>query len=162
MTELQKLGVQLLELPPAKLRDLPIPEELIEAIALAQKIRNSREGHRRQRQYIGRLMRDIDPEPIRDALSMHGARHRAEVAAMHTAEHWRERLLADPKALAEFSGLYPNAGDSLPALLDAARAELASGQPGRRIRELFRALRDAVTAQSAASPAPIQETKGTE
>ena len=152
MDELQQLGVQLLELPAARLRELPIPAELIEAVELAQRIRNSREGLRRQRQFIGKLMRDIDPEPLRDALSLHGSRHRAEVAAMHAAEHWRDRLLADPQALAEFRQRHPGADDALATLLDAARGEIAQGKPGRRIRELYRRLRDALIEESSELP----------
>lgn len=142
MTALQALGEQLLGMPAAKLRDLPIPQRLVEAVELAQRIRNSREGLRRQRQYIGKLMREIDAEPLRDALAVDGERHRAEVAAMHAAEHWRERLLADPGALAEIAREYPDAADAIARLLDAAREEIARGQGGRRTRELFRLLRD--------------------
>ena len=151
MNALQDLGEQLLALPPAKLRTLPIPQQLIEAVELGQRIRNSREGLRRQRQYIGRLMRDIDAEPLRDALSADGAHHRREVAAMHAAEHWRERLLADPKALAEFVGQFPHAGPGLESelakLIDETRAELARGQPTRHHRELFRRLRDTISTE---------------
>ena len=110
-----------------------------------------RPGLRRQRQYIGRLMRDIDAEPLRDALSADGAHHRREVAAMHAAEHWRERLLADPKALAEFVGQFPHAGPELESelarLIDETRAELARGQPTRHHRELFRRLRDTISTE---------------
>lgn len=147
MTALQALGEQLLTLTPAKLRGLPIPKELVEAVELAQRIQSSREGLRRQRQYIGRLMREIDAQPLRDALAVDGAAHRAAVAAMHAAEHWRERLLADPQALAELVERNPACtalADAIARLVDDARAELARSQPGRRYRELFRTLRDAL------------------
>lgn len=158
MTALQALGEQLLALPPAKLRSLPIPQQIVEAVELAQRIRSSREGLRRQRQYIGRLMREIDAQPLRDALSADGAAHRAEVAAMHAAEHWRERLLAEPSALAELVERSPACAalaDELARLVDDARAELARSQPGRRHRQLFRTLRDALAGapRPAARPA---------
>jgi len=150
MTALQALGEQLLDVPPAKLRTLPIPSELIEAVELAQRIRNSREGLRRQRQFIGRLMREIDAGPLRDALAADGSRHRAEVAAMHAAEHWRTRLLEEPQAIDEFVAQHPALADELPRLVEQARAERAGGQPGRRQRELFRRLRDVLAEPSQA------------
>ena len=144
MTALQDLGEQLLRLTPAKLRKLPIPQELIDAVELAQRISNSREGLRRQRQFIGRLMREIDAAPLRDALSEDGARHRGEVATMHAAEHWRTRLLEEPAALAEFVALHPGLAGDLPRLIEQVHAERGKAQPGRRYRELFRLLRDAL------------------
>lgn len=157
MTALQELGERLLTLAPARLRSLPIPQELVEAVELAQRIRGSREGLRRQRQYIGRLMREIDARPLRDALSVDGAAHRAEVAAMHAAEHWRERLLADPQALDELVERNPacaELADAIARLVDDARAELACAQPGRRHRELFRTLRDALSGAPRAQARP--------
>jgi len=120
MTALQSLGEELLALQPSKLLALPLPPALAEAIELARRI-TSHEGLRRQRQYIGRLMRDVDPAPIRAALDRDGTGHRAEVAAMHAAERWRERLLADPQALAEFLERFP---ETAPAV-DAAAAQSA-------------------------------------
>lgn len=155
MTALQELGEQLLKLPLSKLRDMPIPEKLFDAIELAQRIRD-REGLRRQRQYIGRLMRDVDPAPLRDALSVDGAAHRAEVAAMHSAERWRERLLADNAALAEFCSGYPQGPrelEKLEKLVAGARAEASSPQHGRSYRQLYRLLRDIILAASMPKPA---------
>jgi ribosome-associated protein len=155
MTELQDLGERLLKLQPSKLRALPIPPELLEAVELAQRI-NSREGLRRQRQYIGRLMRAVDSQPLRAALDGDGAQHRAEVALMHAAEHWRERLLTETDALAMLRQRYEAAG-ALPEsewslAIEQARAEKARGQPGRHFRELYRMLREAL------APAPTPKT----
>ena len=148
MHALQDLGEELLAMQPAKLRALPLPPQLLEAIELAKRI-NSREGLRRQRQYIGKLMRVIDPAPIRAALDVDGSRHRAEVAVMHAAERWRDRLLNDPALVSEFLERHPSPdgtpSDQLPALIDAARTELARGEPGRRYRELYRQLRDTLS-----------------
>ncbi len=142
MTALQELGERLLRVPPQKLRTLPIPEALVEAVELAQRIGASREGLRRQRQYIGRLMRDVDPAPLRAALDGDGAAHRAEVAAMHAAERWRERLLAEADALEALRARHGDAAvANLVRLVAGARAELAGGAPGRHYRELYRALR---------------------
>ena len=145
---LQDLGERLLALQPARLKALPLPPRLLDAIELALRI-TSREGLRRQRQYIGRLMREIDAAPILKALDDDGTLHRAEVATMHAAEGWRIRLLETPDALAEFLALYPQAADAdgmtLAALIEAARTELARGAAGRRFRELYRHLRDTLT-----------------
>ncbi len=139
---LQDLGERLLALQPAKLRALPVPPQLLDAIELARRI-TSREGLRRQRQYIGRLMRDVDPAPILAVLDDDGATHRAEVATMHAAERWRERLLESPELLQTFLEQHPEAtGTELSELIAAARTEVAQGAPGRRFRELYRALRD--------------------
>lgn len=148
MHALQDLGERLLALQPHKLRALPIPPALLDAIELARRI-TSREGLRRQRQYIGRLMREIDSAPIIAALDDDGSRHRAEVAVMHAAERWRDRLLADPATVGEFLRQHPQppdaAGPGLSAMVDEARAELARGEPGRRYRELYRHLRDTLS-----------------
>lgn len=162
MQALQDLGERLLQLQPSKLRNLPIPQELIEAVELAQRISNARGGLRRQRQYIGRLMREIDAGPLRDALSADGAHHRNEVAVMHAAEHWRERLLAEPGAMREFATRYAASAEllaELGRLIDATQAEHAKGQPGRRYRDLYRCLRDAIEAQSQNPADPTADTE---
>ena len=93
-------------------------------------------------QYIGRLMRDVDPAPLQATLAawQRGPAHdRERFAAL---EQWRERLLADPSALDDFIAAYPTADrKTLAALIVAARAEQASGGPPHRFRALFRAIR---------------------
>jgi len=153
MHALQGLGEELLALPSEKLRALPIPPELLEAVELAQRI-HAREGLRRQRQYIGRLMREVDVGPLRAALDADGAGHRAEVAQMHAAERWRTRLLDDPAALAELRARHGDPGAGFEHCVAQAAAELARGQPGRHYRELYRALRACLAANSGARPLP--------
>lgn len=156
MTALQELGEELLRLQPSRLKRLPLPPDLVDAIELAQRI-TSREGLRRQRQYIGRLMRDVDAQPIRDALSVDGTRHRSEVARMHTAEHWRDRLLAEPDALAQFLAEHPVAADTAvdgpdgwKERIEAARLEKTRDQPGRGYRDLYRHLYRLLESESSA------------
>lgn len=155
MHALQELGAELVALQPARLRSLALPESLLEAIEQAQRI-SSREGRRRQLQLIGKLMRQVDADPIRDALAVDGNRHRQEVALMHSAEHWREQLLAQADALARFRQRHPTAAQAAdwPALVAAARAEHAAGQPARRYRELYRALHAALIAEAAPPSSP--------
>ena len=159
---LQDLGETLVALQPAKLRGLPLPESLIEAIEMAQRI-TSREGRRRQLQLVGKLMRNIDPEPIRDFLDKDGSKHREEVGLMHSAEHWRDRLLDDPGALAQLAAQHPEVESAQwRSLIEAARGERTATQPGRRYRELYRALRDVLAGAggSAAREAADAATDG--
>ena len=109
--DLQSLGEALIDLPDSELDALPLPEALRDAVLLARKI-TKHGGLYRQKQYIGKLMRKIDAEPIRAALDAR-----------------RERELVE----------------ALQRLVDDARREQQSGSPPRASRELFRALRDALS-----------------
>lgn len=139
---LQKLGEQLVDLAPAQLREIPLSTELLEAIQLAQRIREF-SGRRRQLQLIGRLMRKQDPEPIQAALERLNQRSASAIAEHHQAERWRERLLAEGNsALTEFLEQYPtDEQQQLRQLIRTAQQEQAAERPPRATRELFRLLR---------------------
>jgi ribosome-associated protein len=141
MHALQQLGVALVALDAKRLAMLDLPEPLADAIALARKL-TPHEARRRQMQYIGRLMRDVDAAPIRDALAAwaEGSQHeRAQFAAL---ERWRDRVLDDPNGLQAFVAEHPAAPrDALAALVADARDERARGAPPRNARALFRALK---------------------
>jgi ribosome-associated protein len=138
MHELQELGCALVALEPSRLASLGLPERLGEAIALARRI-TKHEGRRRQLQYIGRLMRDVDPEPIREALASISAVSHEDRARFAAAEQWRDRLLADEAALAEFVAAHPGVDrEDLARVIRDARGERASGRPPHRYRALFR------------------------
>lgn len=142
MHELQALGAALLEIPAAHLAALGLPEKLAEAIREAQRI-SSHEARRRQVQYIGKLMRAVDPEPIRAALAgIEG--HSAAARARHRRlEQWRQRLLDDDTALTEFARDHAGADlQVLRTLIRNARKEISEGRPPRAQRELFRLLRE--------------------
>jgi ribosome-associated protein len=144
MHALQALGERLVALNAAQLASIALPEALREAIAAAQRMR-SREALRRQRQYIGRLMREIDPAPLRAQLEVWDGRSRAATAAHHRAERWRERLLDDDAALTEFAREHPRADvQHVRACVREARKERLAGREPRRLRELFRLIRAAV------------------
>jgi ribosome-associated protein len=152
MTALQDLGEELVELTRERLMQLALPEALEEAVLEAQRIR-SHEGRRRQLQYIGKLMRSVEVEPIQAQLAVWRGTSRAAAAALHHLEHWRERLLEDDAALAEFTA---NAGPLEPATLTAlrssvrmARQERAAEREPRHYRELFRLLKEILTAARA-------------
>jgi ribosome-associated protein len=141
MHELQALGVALVRLAEAQIATLDIPAELREAVLEAKRIR-SNEAKRRQMQYIGRLMREVDSAPIRAHLAeLEG--HSAQANARHRRlEIWRERLLADDEALTAFAAEHPGADlQSVRALIRNARKEAKEGKPPRASRELFRVLK---------------------
>ena len=141
MHELQAIGAELVELPDAQLAQIDMPEALREAVLEAKRIK-AHEGRRRQLQYIGRLMRDVDPAPIRarlDALSGHSAQ---EAARHRRLEQLRERLLADDTALTDFVTAHAGADlQELRTLIRNARKEQKEGKPPRAFRELFRVLK---------------------
>ena len=140
MDALQALGKALLNVGSARRAELDLPERLVEALDAAQRI-TQREARRRQLQFIGRLMRDIDAVPIRTRLAQWADAPNAEKARLHALERWRERLLAEDDALDRLCAERPAADRArLVALVDAVHAERARGQPPRAYRELFRAL----------------------
>jgi ribosome-associated protein len=140
MSALQALGEALLNVGTARRAELDLPERLVEALDAAQRI-TPREARRRQLQFIGRLMRDIDAAPIRTRLAQWADAPNAEKARLHALERWRERLLAEDDALDRLCAEQPAADRArLAALVDAVHAERARDQPPRAYRELFRAL----------------------
>ena len=142
MHELQALGVALVRLSDAQLATMQIPAELRQAVLEAKRIK-SNEAKRRQMQYIGRVMRELDASPIRARLAeIEG--HSAQANARHRRlENWRERLLADDEALTLFAAEHPGADvQALRTLIRNARKEAANGKPPRASRELFRLLKE--------------------
>ena len=142
MTELQSLGAKLVDLPESQIAELPMEDKLREALLEAKRI-TSHEAKRRQMQYVGKLMRQIDPAPLRERLeAMTG--HSAQAAAQHRRlEAWRERLLADDEALTAFAAEHPDADlQALRTLIRNARREIAANSEPHAQRALFRALRE--------------------
>lgn len=149
MHELQALGAALVELPETQLRAMDLSPELRQAVLEARRI-TSHEARRRQLQYIGRLMRDVDPAPIRARLeSLEGSS--AEATARHRRlEQLRERLLADDQALTDYVAAHPGAdAQELRTLIRNARREQKEGRPPRAFRELFRTLKSLDAAAAA-------------
>ena len=142
MHELQTLGERLVALNASQLDEVDLPQRLRAAVDDAKRF-TRHEARRRQMQYIGRLMRDVDAAPIRAQLAeVEG--HSAQANARHRRlETWRERLLADDEALTAFAAEHPGADLQLVrALIRNARKEAALGKPPRAQRELFRLLKD--------------------
>lgn len=142
----QDLGEALIRLKDTELDALGLPERLIEAVREARRI-TSRAAGARQRQYVGKLMREVDPEPIRAALAARSERDARETQLFKRAETWRERLIAEGEAaLDELSRLRPALDrKQWTRRISAARAERGAAMRPRSVgaagRELFRALR---------------------
>jgi ribosome-associated protein len=148
MTELQSLGAALAGLPESQLDQMQLEAKLRQALADAKRI-TSHEAKRRQIQYIGRLMREVDPEPIRAQLAAVEGRSAQASAAHRRLEAWRERLLADDGALTVFASEHPRADlQEIRSLIRSARKEQKEGKPPRAYRELFRVLKTIETTGS--------------
>jgi ribosome-associated protein len=152
MHALQDLGEQLVSLDPARLSTLDLPERLHDAVLLARTI-TRHEARRRQMQYIGRLMRDVEPAPLEAAFKRWSEGPAEEKARFAALERWRTRLLDEATGIDDFVAEHPSADRrELADLVHAARAERTSGGPPHRQRALFRAIRKAA-APATVSPA---------
>ncbi|MDI6750953.1 MAG: ribosome biogenesis factor YjgA [Pseudomonadota bacterium] len=142
MTELQDLGEQLVALSAEQLKKIELPEDLRDAVRDAQRF-TQHEARRRQLQYIGRLMRNLDAEPIRAALDDIRGVSAAANARQHALERLRARFLADEKVIGEIAATHPDADlQKLRQLRRNALKEQELGKPPRAFRELFRVLRE--------------------
>ena len=141
MLALQDLGEELTRLSAEQLAELALPERLLDAVLAARSI--SKFGAlRRQLQYIGRLMRDVDSEAIAARLAAWQGVSQAATAHLHVLERWRARLLADETALAELAAVYPGCDTQrLRQLVRNAHKEAQEQRPPRSARALFQALR---------------------
>jgi ribosome-associated protein len=139
--DLQKIGQRLVELDAGDLDSVPLPPELDEAITLWRRIR-SHEARRRQLQFIGKLMRRIDLDPIEAALNRIDGSSAEARYAFHQLETWRDRLLEDGAALTEYLDAYPQA-DRQALRHQIARVRKSSDDDQRRSQSkaLFRLLR---------------------
>jgi ribosome-associated protein len=139
MHGLQAVGEQLMALSPDALKRIELPENLLSAVLEAKDIPVSKHtAQKRQRQYVGRLMRDVDVAPIIEQLNALKAPSSRQTALLHLAEQWRERLLKDDGALDAFSGEFPHAASlAMRDMIAAARDESAHGKPPRHYRELY-------------------------
>jgi ribosome-associated protein len=138
----QELGEQLIALKDAELVALALPEALYDAIVAARSI-GSRAGGARQRQYIGKLMREIDLTRVREALGATAAKAAQEAQRFQRAENWRARLLeGGMTALAALRESYPDLDEQQwRERVTAAQTEQRTGAKGGASRELFRELR---------------------
>ena len=152
MQALQDLGEQLVALSPERLKKVPLPETLYEAIRAAQGFKM--EARRRQLQYIGKLMRKIDPEPIQAQLDIFAGNSAAKVTKMHRLERLREQLLEDEQTIGAIAETWPEADlQYLRTLRRNALKEREAARPPKSFREIFRVLRELQDASDAADEA---------
>jgi ribosome-associated protein len=142
--DLQKLGAALADLSADRLARLDLPEALRDAIASYQRTR-THEGRRRQMQYVGKLMRGIDEAPLREAVAEAEIGSARETLLLHSAERWREALIADDEALTRWLQAHAECdAQRLRSLVRSARRE-AERSPQQRNprsrRELFQFIR---------------------
>jgi ribosome-associated protein len=148
MHELRALGVALVDLPDSQLAAMTLPESLASAIAAARGMKEHG-AKRRQLQLIGKLMRDVDAEPIREQLAALRGQSAQAAAHQRRLESWRTRLLDDDEALTAFAQEHPGADlQALRTAIRNARREQASAKPPRAYREIFRLLREAMAASA--------------
>lgn len=157
---LQKLGEDLLTLRAELLTKLELPDKLVDGVAEAKRITNF-EGKRRQMQFIGKLMRKLDPakwDEIRAALEEQHMPSVQETMVLHQAEQWRDRLIADDDAVGQWLNLSPDTdSQQLRALVRQARKDAKPEKPGeavrhgRSYREIFQLVREALLANQEAS-----------
>src|SRR5580700_8609546 len=139
---LQELGVQLSALPEQEMAALDLPEKLFVALRDLRRL-PSHGAQVRQRQYIGKLMRNIDPEPVLAKLAERKQRHDLEIRQFQEIERWRDRLLSEPASgLDELLRAYPQTDRAaLVKLLEKAERERLEQRSPVGARELFAFLR---------------------
>jgi ribosome-associated protein len=149
--EKQALGEALLTLRADLMARLDLPDKLRDAIADAKKITNF-EGKRRQMQFIGKLMRPLDPEPIREAINEQLNGSADLTLALHLAEQWRDKLIADDAALGDWLQEHPDTdSQQLRALIRQARKDAKPEKPGeaqrhgKAYRDIFQLVRQAMS-----------------
>ncbi len=143
------VGEEILKLSSEDIRSLNLPEELDAAIATALKIK-SRSGLKRQRLYIGKLLRSMDSEAIESQLRKIQHRHDTNTAQFKRLEKWRDSLVEnDKQALNDVIEHFPDIDrQHINQLIRAAHQEKQRGKPPAASRKLFKYLRDMEEQQS--------------
>ncbi|MBI1174966.1 MAG: DUF615 domain-containing protein [Sideroxydans sp.] len=142
MHDLQDIGERIAVLGNDKLAELDLPERLLDAIRELRRI-NKFGAQRRQMQYIGKLMRDVETGPIIAKLDAWSGVSLQHTAWLHRIERWRDRLLEDSNALTELLADHPDADTQhLRALIRNAHREKELNKPPKSYREIFQVLRD--------------------
>lgn len=149
MTALQKLGEELVAEPRDRVKRVPMPEDVRDAILECQQIKDH-EGRRRQMQYVGKKMRTLDEEEIaaiQKTLDSWRGLSKADTASMHALERRREKLLKNDNALTELLAQHPDLDvQHLRTLIRNARKEQAENKPPKAYREIFQILKQLQTA----------------
>ena len=160
MTALQKLGAELVAEARDRVKRVPMPEDVREAILECQLIKDH-EGRRRQLQYVGKKMRTLNEDElaaIQRTLDSWRGLSKADTNAMHALERKRDKLLTDEKTLTELLVANPELdAQQLRALIRNARKEQAENKPPKAYRELFQILKQIQAKTRAAAEAEAEE-----
>jgi ribosome-associated protein len=144
MHELRDLGKELTELGKDQLAQLDLPENLRDAIREMRNI-NKFGAIKRQMQYIGKLMRDVDTAPILAKLDAWKGKSQHHIAYMHQLERWRDRLMESDAALTELLAAHPESdAQRLRTLIRNAQKEIEANKPPKNYREIFQVLREII------------------
>ncbi|MES2049900.1 MAG: ribosome biogenesis factor YjgA [Pseudomonadota bacterium] len=154
MTGLQKLGQELIDQARDRVKRVPMPEDVRDAILECQKIKDH-EGRRRQLQFVGKKMRTLDEAEIaliqKTIDSWKGA-SKSETAVMHALERRRDKLLANDTAVTELIAEHPEIdAQQLRTMIRNARKEQAESKPPKAYREIFQLLKELSKASTAAN-----------
>jgi ribosome-associated protein len=152
MHALQDIGEQLVGLNKDRLAQINLPETLLDAVIEAKRL-TGHEARRRQMQYLGKLMRSVDEEPIRAKLDEWNNVTRVQAAKFHSLERWRERLLTEEQALSDLVVEYARADiQQIRTLIRNAQKEAAAGKPPKSSRALFKLLREMILEEKETEP----------
>lgn len=162
MTALQKLGAELIAEPKERVKRVPMPEDVRDAILECQLIKDH-EGRRRQLQYVGKKMRTLDEDELaaiqRTLDSWKGA-SKTETAAMHALERRREKLLSNDSALTDLRAEHPEVDvQHLRTLIRNARKEQAENKPPKAYREIFQILKQLQSKTTPQEPEPHDDSE---
>ena len=156
MTALQKMGAVLVAAPSDRVKRVPMPVDVLEAIMECQQITNH-EGRRRQLQYVGKKMRTLEDSEvavIQTAIDSWNGASKSETAALHAIERQRERLLADDNALTALREKYPDLDiQHARNLRRNARKEQAEQKSPKAYREIFQLLKNLKKSSTPSDPA---------
>ncbi len=160
-TALQALGEELLQLRADLLARLALPDTLVDALKEGRRITDF-EGKRRQMQFIGKLMRKLDDETVEQVRVTLQEQHSGaaqDTMALHEAEAWRDRLLAEEERLGEWMAQYPETdAQQLRSLIRQARKDAKPEKPGmaprhgRAYREIFQLVRTQLAEGGSSAP----------
>ncbi len=150
MLALQDLGEELVKLSVESIKKLDLPEQLLTAVLDAKRIPTSKHGgFKRQMQYIGKVMRNVEAAPIAEKLSEMKAPNKKQTALHHLAERWRERMLEDETAVGGFLNEFPEVDRAmLEQHIRGTKDEKAKSKPPKHFRLLYQLLHDVIVKQS--------------
>jgi ribosome-associated protein len=152
MHALQNIGEELVGLNKDRLAQLNLPDNLLDAVLEARRL-TGHEARRRHMQYLGKLMRTVDAEPIQAKLDEWNNVTRVQAAKFHLLEHWRERLLTEEHALSDLVVEYARTDIQLiRTLIRNAKKEAEANKPPKSSRALFKLLREMILEEKNTEP----------